>query len=139
MKGLYLSGGQTGGRVVRGQWAVTVPKKVDWSRYQDELTKAEAGELLNFRVPHEPKRVRVGDICYIVNDGRVRGFHVVCGVGYQDGFECSTTGEHWRAGWYIQRTGKFYECDFKMVGFRGYRAVSFLSAKEVEEMINGLH
>jgi len=77
--------------------------------------------VLNYRLLFK-RKVEIGDKCFVVYNGFMRGYQEVVGVVYQDGFECEVTGEYWREGWYIQRSGKFHTIHPKpMKGFRGIR------------------
>lgn len=105
-------------------WVLTVPKSMDWAEYQRELAAVADGAMrINYRVRYFPKGMRVGDRCYIVHDGRVRGWMEIVGLAdYQTGWTCTTTGREWPAGRYIQRSGPFHPTDGPaMVGFRGVR------------------
>ena len=43
-------------------------------------------------------------------------------VEFNNGFECEITGDYWKAGHYIKRSGKFHKIKpIEMVGFRGIR------------------
>ena len=104
-------------------WVITIPKTIEWSDYEKELKAVlSGGSVLNYRVPFRPK-VMVGDRCYVVWRGRVRGWMYIVGVvNDKIGFTCETTGKFWPPGWYVQRMGTFYEMDGPaMKGFRGIR------------------
>ncbi len=113
-----------GGEAVKS-WVVTVPKAVQWKDYQRELDVVVDGTaVLNFRVRGFPKALRVGDRCYIVNDGRVRGWMTIVGkVVAVECWQCVISGKWWGAGRYIQRSGKFHALDPEpeMIGFQGVR------------------
>lgn len=104
-------------------WVITIPKSTMWEAYQLELGAAANGALLNYRTAHFPKEMKAGDRCYIVHDGRVRGWMKIVGLRTAtDPWACSTTGTSWPAGKYIQRTGAFHSVDGPaMRGFRGVR------------------
>jgi hypothetical protein len=110
---------------MRRNWAVTVPKTVAWSAYEKELTAAAAGADLNYRVRGFPKAMKIGDRCYIVHDGRVRGWMTISSLTEKpDPWQCETTGAVWPAGKYLVRTGKFHPIDGpEMTGFRGVRRI----------------
>ena len=98
---------------------VTVPKTISWEEYLKELSKAEQGETMNFKVTHMPK-VEKGDKCYICHDGEIKGYMLISGTSNKS-FDCTTTGKHWD-GNFIERTGKFFDIKpIKMKGFRGFR------------------
>ena len=104
-------------------WIITIPKKTKWEDYQLELDAALQGEILNFRVMNFPRKMEVGDRCYIVWNGKVRGWMEITGMVTADQpWQCTTTGQIWPAGNYIQRSGPFNEIDGpEMTGFRGIR------------------
>lgn len=99
---------------------VTLPKSIPWETYLKELQQAEKDDLiLNFKVPFFPKKEV--ERCYIVHDGKVRGWQQI--YGYETtAFKCETTGKRW-TGKFIQRRGKFFPTviatPFK--GFQGWR------------------
>ena len=105
-------------------WVLTIPKTVKWEVYSKELEAAKDGKtVLNYRVRFFPKGMRAGDRCYLVHDGRVRGWMGVTAlVDSPRPWRCTTTGTQWPAGKYIQRSGPFHEVDGPaMTGFRGVR------------------
>lgn len=111
-------------------WVVTVPKTTDWNQYEQEIAMVASGrDVMNYRTRFIPKEMSIGDRCYVVYDGKVRGWMKI--VGLEDRTEpwiCSTTGIRWPAGKYIQRSGVFYRTDGPdMQGFRGVRKFERLS------------
>jgi hypothetical protein len=105
-------------------WVMTVPKTVSWEAYKRELKAVESGDaVLNYRA-RVPKHMRVGDRCYVVHDGRVRGWMTVTGVERRTkAWTCTTTKKRWPPGQYIQRSGPFHEVDGpEMRGFQGVRS-----------------
>lgn len=105
-------------------WVVTVPKTVKWEAYQAELNAVADGTMeLNYKVGYFPKKLEVGDRCFIVWDGRVRGWMSVTALMMiPRSWLCKTTGKLWEAGNYIRRSGPFHEvAGPEMVGFRGIR------------------
>jgi len=105
-------------------WVLTVPKTTAWSDYQRELAAvADGSVVMNYRVRFFPKGMQAGDRCYVVHDGRVRGWMKVVGlVDAPDEWTCTTTGRRWPPGRYIQRSGPFHAVDGpEMTGFRGVR------------------
>lgn len=105
-------------------WVVTIPKTIPWKDYQAELAAvADHSQVMNYRTRFFPKGMVAGDRCYLVHDGRVRGWMGI--VGLVDAvlpWRCTTTGKTWPAGKYIQRSGPFHKVDGPdMVGFRGVR------------------
>lgn len=98
---------------------ITIPKSIKWSDYQKELQAAEAGEIMNFKVNNFPK-TKVGNKCYVLHDGSIKGYMVISGLSEKD-FTCTTTGKEW-VGKFIERTGKFYPITpVPMKGFQGFR------------------
>lgn len=105
---------------------ITIPKSIRWDDYLKEIEKvADGSQLMNFKVPTFPKEVGKGDRCYIVHDGRIKGWMTIFNVIERDGFKCTTTGRDWDRGIYIQRTGKFHPLnpEVPMKGFMGYRYI----------------
>lgn len=106
-------------------WIITVPKTVSWEDYERELTAVlDRTSVLNYRVHRVPKALRIGDRCYVVWQGRVRGWMEIVGIAdHADGFVCQTTGAYWRPGVYIQRAGDFHPvAGPEMTGFQGIRS-----------------
>ena len=105
-------------------WIITVPmlRIPVWELYEKELARAAAGEVLNYRLKHDPK-VEPGDRIFVVWNGLVRGWMTALGVVFRKtAFRCTTTGNFWPGGWYVQRTGEFHEVPhITMRGFRGIR------------------
>lgn len=106
-------------------WIVTVPKTVPWASYARELAAvADGTSVMNYRVRFFPKGMAVGDRCYVVHDGRVRGWMEVVGLEERlRTWQCSSTGAVWPPGRYVQRSGVFHEVDGPAyVGFQGVRS-----------------
>lgn len=103
-------------------WVITLPQKIEWIQYQNELLDVEDGQyVMNYRLPHKPS-AQVGDRCFLVWRGKVRGWMHV--VGIRDcGFMCHATEKVWPEGWYLQRSGRFnyISPQPEMKGFRGIR------------------
>jgi len=105
-------------------WVITIPKTTNWDDYTKELKTVENGNhVMNYKVSFFPKSMKVGDRCFVVWNGKVRGWMNIVGlVEYNDNWRCSTTGTVWSRGKYIRRSGKFHEVDGpEMIGFRGIR------------------
>lgn len=105
-------------------WVLTIPKTEDWNVYEKEmeLTK-DYGHTMAYRLPYKSK-AEVGDRCYVVYDGRVRGWMEIVGkMSTQTGFRCTTTKRDWPPGHYILRSGPFHRIRKKieMKGFQGLR------------------
>jgi hypothetical protein len=101
---------------------ITVPKLIKWENYKFELARVkDRCEVMNFRLGIKPN-VNIGDKCFVVHDGKVRGWMEIVGIKETDGFTCTTTGRFWPKGIYIQRSGEFNEVDGpEMQGFQGFR------------------
>lgn len=105
-------------------WIITIPKTVRWEDYQKELeTVADGSQSMNYRTRYFPKGMKPGDKCFTVHDGRVRGWMKIVGlVDSPEPWRCTTTGQEWPGGNYIQRSGPFHPVDGpEMTGFRGVR------------------
>lgn len=104
-------------------WVITIPKTVRWEDYQRELdaVAADPDLTLNYRTRYFPKDMEVGDRCYVVWNGRVRGWMEIAGLDeFPHPWTCVITGTEWAAGKYIQRKGVFHEVGGPaMTGFRG--------------------
>lgn len=106
-------------------WVITLPKSFSWSDYQEELAAvADGSQVMNYRVRGFPHEMRRGDRCYLVHDGRVRGWMEIVGrMSRNKPWVCSSTGRQWPAGKYILRSGPFHKLDNgpAMQGFQGVR------------------
>lgn len=104
-------------------WVLTLPKQVEWSDYERELKAvADRSQVLNYRMAYRGSK-KPGDRCFVVHQDVVKGWmEVVDVVTHEDGFRCTTTGEWWRPGHYLQRSGPFHPVDpVPMKGFQGVR------------------
>jgi hypothetical protein len=102
---------------------VTLPQSEDWSSYERELAAVRDGSSeMHFKVPNLPD-VSVGDRCYVVHRGHVKGWMAVTGTR-AGGFNCSTTGRRW-GGNFVSRSGEFtaVKPPVPMKGFQGFRYV----------------
>jgi len=105
-------------------WLITIPKTTSWETYQEELDSVRDGVLsLNYKTRYFPKEMEVGDRCYILWNGQVRGWMTITQlVDLKNPWVCQTTGNTWPAGKYIRRSGQWNPVDGpKMTGFRGIR------------------
>ena len=108
-------------------WIITIPKVVPWEVYQEELEAVDdETHVMNYKVNYFPKEMEIGDRCYILWNGKVRGWMEIVGKVYKsESWICETTGAEWPAGKYIQRSGVFHAVDGPyMKGFRGIRKYS---------------
>lgn len=107
-------------------WVITVPKTVKWEDYQKELDSVAKGGYMSYRIgtchmPIVPKVTR-DDRCFVVWNGKVRGWMKALGIFDKPGFVCSTTGTPWPSGKYLVRAGEFHVVDGPLMkGFRGVR------------------
>lgn len=106
---------------------ITVPKTVSWSDYERELADVADGMMeMNYKLSSMPKRISVGDRCYVVHNGMIRGWMTITGIDQrEESFKCQTTGRIWNAGVYIRRSGPFHylERPIPMKGFMGYKYI----------------
>jgi len=105
-------------------WLITIPKTTPWAEYQKELAAvADGSQVMNYKTRYIPEKMKKGDRCYLVHDGRVRGWMEIVGlVEREEPWTCTTTGTRWPAGKYIQRAGPFHKVDGPAyTGFRGIR------------------
>ena len=104
-------------------WIVTLPKHYSWEEYKAELSVvADGSQTMYFRVLHFPKKMTVGDRCFLTWNGYVRGWMLITSLVNSEQWRCTTTGVIWPAGKYIGRSGAFHPVDgpeFK--GFQGVR------------------
>lgn len=111
-------------------WMITIPKKIKWSDYEKELEVVkDRSQVMLFKVPPHFKSAQLGERCYVVYDGKIKGWmHIEGLVHILNDWTCSTTGKVWSKGRYLQRSGPFYpiqEIDQK--GFQGIRRVPWTS------------
>lgn len=107
---------------------VTLPASEQWETYEKEIEKVkDYSQVMNFKVPFFPKGVGIGDRCYVVHDGLVKGWMEIVGMEEKE-FTCSTTGVKW-VGKFIMRSGPFHRLDreIRMKGFQGFRYFSELN------------
>jgi hypothetical protein len=100
---------------------ITIPKKIKWNDYLKELDDAKNKNLvLNFKVSNFPKNTNVGNKCYVVYDGIIKGFSYISGFEEKE-FKCESTGKKWK-GKFIQRKPDFHKINpIEYKGFQGYR------------------
>lgn len=109
---------------------ITVPKTVDWKDYMREISKVEDWkEQMNYKLPTLPVGVKnkTIDRCYVVHDGKVRGWMKITGCqNISKGFICTTTEKNWGPGNYLFRSGPFHpvDKDILMKGFMGYKIMN---------------
>lgn len=103
---------------------ITIPKNIKWEDYLKEIYTVQGGkEMMLFRVPKLPKKLNIGDRCYLCYQGQIVGFMKVSWASYIAGFDCTTTGNHWDAGNYVGRSGSFFKMEnpVEYKGFQGFR------------------
>ena len=108
---------------------ITWPKKRKLDSYVEELAKAaDCGKVISFRVPTVPK-IKC-ERCYVVHDGRVRGWTRVLKEEHRGEGEVQDpiTGMYWPAGNYIIRMPKWHPLTAGpwMKGFQGFRYIDRL-------------
>jgi len=116
-------------------WVLTIPKSIPWDEYQKELDACanDSDIEISYRLPYKPKAMPK-ERCYVVHDGFIRGYQEIIGVDYLEGFDCITTGQHWRSGWYIVRGGMFHKTEpVPMKGFRGIRRLDAEACEQESE------
>jgi len=105
-------------------WVITIPKTLSWGNYMKEVRSvADGRSVLNYHTRFFPKEMKRGDRCFVVWDGKVRGWMEIVGMReIQEPWQCSTTGAIWAPGKYIQRSGPWNPVGGpEMTGFRGIR------------------
>ncbi len=101
---------------------ITWPKTRPLDSYLEECEKAaEAGFVVNYRVANRPD-VEIGDRCYVVYDGAVRGWQVIYGCWWRDDVTDPTTGRLMKPGYYVVRDPAWNPIEpIPMKGFQGFR------------------
>lgn len=103
---------------------ITIPKNIRWEDYMKEIAAVRDGnQQMMFKVHHLPQRTNIGDRCYLCYNGKITGYMLVNWIGYNPGFNCTTTGNYWEPGNYIARSGSFHKActDIEYKGFQGFR------------------
>lgn len=106
----------------RRSMIITLPSSVNWEDYEKEIDKVKNyKQVMNFKVHNFPCGITVGDRCYIVHRGFIRGWMEIVGFSEKD-FSCTTTGKKWR-GKFVERSGPFHyiEENLPYKGFQGFR------------------
>jgi hypothetical protein len=103
---------------------LTWPKKVPYAEYVRELDRAaREDKSILFKVPTLPIKARIGDRCYMVYDGRLRGWSVILYFDDEAQPDGVRPGDTWEKGKYIVRSPVWHELqDLPLVrGFQGFR------------------
>ena len=59
---------------------ITIPQKIKWDDYQNELKAVEDGkQVLNFKVPRLPKDINNIKRCYLCYKGKIIGWQSIVG------------------------------------------------------------
>lgn len=103
---------------------ITIPKTTDWLVYKSELDKAKSGEIMNFKVSNFPKKVSVGDKCYVVYNNMIMGWMKIVGFSEKQ-FVCTTTGSY-MSGKFVERSGDFHELS-EPIPYKGFRGFKYLN------------
>lgn len=118
-------------------WIITIPQTTDWIKYLSELEDVkDYKKIMSYRLSYQPKQMQVGDRMFITYKGNVKGWMFITGIKYKKGFICETTLKQWPDGYYVERSGPFYQVyDIKYPGFRGirkyqYKQITPLTIKE---------
>lgn len=104
---------------------ITLPSSEKWDEYENELKKVKNyTNVMNFKVHNFPKGVKIGDRCYVVYNGFVKGWMEIVGFSEKE-FVCNTTNKKWK-GKFIERSGPFHYLTEKIPykGFQGFRYFS---------------
>ena len=104
---------------------ITLPSSIEWEDYQKELDEVECGRSeMNFKVPSLPKKIKVGDRCYLCWRGNIVGWMTISSIG-EKSFVCGTTGKPY-SGKFVSRSGKFHKIEpVKCKGFQGFRYIDY--------------
>lgn len=103
---------------------LTWPKSVPLQNYMAQLERADREDKsILFKVSAFPAKAKVGDRCYMVHSGFVRGWSLIEAFHDGDGPDAVRSGESWGAGKYIVRSPKwhFLQAQPQMKGFQGFR------------------
>ena len=107
---------------------ITLPSTIKWGDYEKELKKtANYKHNLNFKVHNFPKGVHVGDKCYIVHNGVIKGWMEIVGFSEKE-FNCTTTGKKWD-GKFIERSGPFHYLN-KTIPYKGFQGFRYFDLEE---------
>ena len=115
---------------------ITLPSNVRWCDYEKELQKVKNyEETMNFKVSHFPKGINIGDKCYIVHQGIIKGWMKIVGFSEKE-FICSTTSQKWE-GKFIERSGPFHYLN-EVIPYRGFQGYRYFDLEEykLENNIN---
>ncbi len=114
---------------------VTLPSTTKWNEYEKEIRKAANYKyVLNFKVHNFPTGVHVGDKCYIVHNGYIKGWMEIVGFS-EKSFNCSTTNKKWE-GKFIERSGPFHYMQEK-IPYKGFQGFRYFDLKEYK-LQNGI-
>lgn len=114
---------------------ITLPSTVKWDDYEKEIAKTRNyRQVMNFKVHNFPTGVSIGDRCYVVHQGFIRGWMEIVGFSEKD-FKCTTTGKKW-CGKFVQRSGPFHYIDEKLPykGFQGFRYFDIEEYKKANDL-----
>lgn len=112
-------------------WLVTIPKLIKWESWMAEVQDALHKELLLFYRLPVAIRCQPGDRCFILWNGKVRGWLPIVGVEVRGDFMCETTGKRWLGGTFLVRQPRFHPVNGPALkGFQGVRRLpmNFLEA-----------
>lgn len=118
-------------------WIITVPKGLVSSFLYEVFRVKTTGDKKFFRVAENIKAPKKGDVLYVVYDGAIRGCMPILSLGWIDGFECTSTGNSWEAGNYLEcelTAYKELESLIECKGFQGIRRVDFEKFPELKRV-----
>ena len=109
---------------------ITIPRDITWKEYERELAAvADGSQEMLFRLPGRPRKVEVGDRCYVCHRGYIIGWMTITGIeDCPGGFTCTTTGIKWPPGIYLKRSGEFHYLKARrpMAGFQGFKYIDVI-------------
>lgn len=111
---------------------ITIPASTSMETYKEELARAEAGEVMNFKVSQLPTKSGAGKRCWLCYKDQIIGYMIIKGFS-EKAFTCTTTGKRMQ-GKFIERTGKFHWLQQPIAynGFRGFRYFTTELKKQLE-------
>ncbi|MGE4487107.1 MAG: hypothetical protein AB7C95_04675 [Synergistaceae bacterium] len=117
-------------------WMITVPKD-RIGDFKDEVKAAKKEDLVkNFRISPNIKSPKLGDILFVVYDGKIRGYMPIFSNELKDSFSCNTSYRQMPAGRYLvcvlsrYKQMPYVSCK----GFQGIRRVDFEKFPELKQL-----
>ena len=100
---------------------ITLPATVSWKEYEKDFEKVN-----EFQVTHFPKGVKEGSRCYIVYNGKIKGWQEITGFKDESFSYCFGSVRHLK---FIQRSGKFHYLE-KEIPYKGFNGFRYFNYKE---------